>query len=130
MRKFTKDARAKVYGDFIQTVSGRTTDLSSSVISGSVSEMDGLFGTADEFMGRYKNAQDFYMAMLNDPKNLSRRAGTEKAVEAARLTGRMDFDVLNYTSKRRMQDLASNEVLRLPNVMHKYRNAWIRSSEQ
>ena len=128
MRKFTKDARAKVYGDFIQNVSGRTSDLSSSVISGSVSEMNSLFGTADEFMGRYKNAQDFYMAMLNDPNNLSRKAGTEKAVEAARLTGRMDFDVLNYTAKRRVQDLVTNEVLRLPNVMHKYRNARIRSS--
>jgi hypothetical protein len=90
--------------------------------------MNSLFGTADEFMGRYKNAQDFYMAMLNDPNNLSRKAGTEKAIELARLTGRMDFDVLNYTAKRRIQDLAANEVLRIPNVMHKYRNARNRSS--
>jgi hypothetical protein len=120
VRKFTKDARNKIYGDFITTVSGRTSDLSSSVISGSVAEMNGLFGTADEFMGRYKDAQNFYMALLSDEKNLSKKAGTSRAVENARVSGRMDLDVLNYESKKRVQDLFGNEVLRLPQTMHKY----------
>ena len=70
-------------------------------------------------MQRYEQVHNFYRSFLNNPENLSKRSGTEKAVESARRTGRMDLDVLNYDARKRMQGMMY-ETLQLDQVMHKY----------
>lgn len=122
MPSFSPESRARMYSQFLRDVrspSGRVTGTSAGRITGTAADMESVFGTADEFMASYEQVHAFYKSFLNNPDNLSRRPGTEKAVETARRTGRMDLDVLNYASRRRIQDMAY-ETLNLNKVMHTF----------
>jgi len=39
-------------------------------IRGSAAEIEGLFGTPQQFMHKYENFQKIYISALQDPKNL------------------------------------------------------------
>lgn len=91
-----------------------TANVPTSVIRGSMSDMDQLFGmTSRQYMSHYESVHKMFLGMLDDPKRLSKMPGTSKAVARIKRTGEFNLSVLTRDSAETIQAQLAEPIERM-----------------
>ena len=107
--KVVSTAAASASGDFASYASGKLLDDSG---------FQAIFGTADDFMKRYKSFEEAYQRALEtglDPIRASRAN-----VEFLKAGGKIDLSILEKGTRKQLETMYRDQVLQLPTILKKY----------
>lgn len=107
--KIVSKASAATAGEFASYASGKLLQDSG---------FEAVFGTADQFMDRYKNFESAYRKALDtglDPVRASRAN-----VDFLKSGGKIDLSILEKNVRQNLESMYRDQVLQLPTVLKKY----------
>jgi hypothetical protein len=81
-------------------------------------DLESIYGTSEDFLGRYRNFEQRAFQMMQDSKNLAYGAEVPN-VDLMQKMGKLDLSMFNYQAKNSLQEFFNINVLQIEALMSK-----------
>lgn len=85
-------------------------------------QINNIFGSHEEFMGRYKEFENIAFSMMKDKKNLAYGAEVGD-IDLMRKMGKMDLSVFHYDARNQLSSMFRDNVMQMDKLLSETRHS-------